>query len=911
MKSLRTHFRFAASAGVALTALLHVACGDGFTAPNRSGAQLAAESLNSPGASDAPETIFLAPLGPRKHPRGVLDTTLSPSVSICRLDGETCSADTLARFTFDSAATSRTGVKKDSATRVSLAERAYVLQWNLKAIPPNPNIAYRITVALGDTVAGFTDVKIVSEQYSPAPTDTAQFALVSARNVLTVRFQIFVPPVTLTVISEAGVHGDLNAQTYSVRRGDRVAYSFAADSGYQHVLVTVDQNPVPRRGRVLMDESHVLVASADRDASVLPGDEWILRDSRTLLRSRDKVRLARQLLSRLDELKDTANLAERLHRVELSVLQRPADANEMRALDDALTGQTLDAGSGVGSAGSAGAGGGGGGIATTMLVPMGRVAAPVVRPVASVSSPTGMQTEPVTIAYVNGILTTPLGALFAAHQVARIAHAARWDANVPFEVKLMYNRSAMADETSAEDRCILDIGIKGDWLGLNSLPGEVARCLDTTEPRALSMLADFLEVGSQFSNVLKRSISTRPKDVDSIAALTQNIRGSGQHVVFVMHSQGNMMVQQALSLLVLRGQYAQSRDTTCVGGVALAAPTSSAWPITARHLTGLVVNGDIILALGHNNFTRVRTPMSDSAAQVLSGSVLSKISGLASASAIRWGMRLHGAVDSYLTPPVMQDRVERAIVAAYRSCALGQVRVSPQTLELRTGDTGRLSATFVDLTGEPLDGKRGLAWRADSYSDWQRAVQLSADGVANARYVGGTSVTAVTRSVWAAAGVTVSPATLAVTVTEKLFAQWMTLFISTSEMVPIPTFEVPSVGWDGGPCTEKATFMSNGRTGTFSKQCMGEYNALADPFPGAGRYQASFFETGATASVFTVGNSDPSLHGTIGGPEPTLDLLPGPKPIDRVVMTAEDAAGHLLARGVACVRGCKGWPPDR
>nr|MDQ2668935.1 hypothetical protein [Gemmatimonadota bacterium] len=501
-------------------------CRDTPTAPGSTSSIIASESINSAGDSGSPETIFLAPLGPRHHPRGILDTTLAPSVSICRLDGDECSAGIMARF--------RSGNDADSTTRILVDQQAYSFSWNTRSITADTTIAYRITATLGDTTIGFTDFKMVDDGYLPPALDTARYAFVSARNVLRVRFQIFLPPVTLTVISEPGVTGDLVSQTYTVRRGDRVVYNFAADSGYRNLLVTLDQNPIAKRGRVLMNQSHVLVVSADREAAVAPSDEWILRDARALLQAADKPRSAQRLLTKLEGMTDTTGILERLRRVELTILQRPSDAAALPQLDAALTGHVLEAGSGTGDfepgSGGGGGGGGGGGIATTVLVPLKSTDAPT----GTLAAARTTAPETVTIAYVNGILTTPLGALFAAHHVALIARGAHWGAAVPYEVKLMYNRSAMANETSAEDRCVLELGIKGDWLGLNSLPGEVARCLGSTEPRALAILTDFLEVGTQYSNVLKRAISTRPLDVDSIATFTSRLRDSGHHVVFVM-----------------------------------------------------------------------------------------------------------------------------------------------------------------------------------------------------------------------------------------------------------------------------------------------------------------------------------------------------------------------------------------
>ena len=907
----RTLIRATFAIVVVLSAGAQHGCSDTPTAPAPRSHSQASDAINAPGDDGAPETIFLAPLGPRRHPHGVLDTTLAPSVAICVLTGDDCRAtDTLAHFVYDATA--------DSTHRIELTERAYHARWQVKNLQADPAVAYRVVVTLGDTTAGFTDFKLVAPGYQPAPEDTARFAFIADRNWLDIRFQIFVPPVTLTVISEPGVHGDLTSQTYSYRRGDRAQYNFDADSGYRHLLVTLDQKPIPGHGRITMDDSYVLIASADRDTGVAAGDEWILRDARALLRSNDKIASAQNLLDKLDAMQDTTNMMERLRRVEMTLLQRDADEMAMPVLDAALAGHSFDAGSGTGSGedvpGGGGGGGGGGDVtASALLVPLGVSAQPRLTPSATIMSQSAPSqaaggAEPVTIAYVNGILTTPLGALFAAHHIAVAAREAHWYANVPFDVKLLYNRSAMASESTTEDRCVLELGIKGDWLGINSLPDEVARCINTTRPRALALLADYAEVSQQFSSVLDRSLIARPADVDTIAAVTTRLREAGRHVVFVMHSQGNLVVQQALTLLAHQGKYSQARDTTCVGGVALASPTSEAWPISARHLNGLVVDGDAILLLGHNKFPRVHTPLSDSAANDMSGSIRARIVSIATAARLRWGVRLHGIIESYLMQPPMRGRIQDAIISSYKGCALGRIAIAPSETRLHTGETGTLSATLLDMTGYPLDGRRGLTWRADSQSDWQRAVLVSPDGVATAKYVGGTTASAVTRNVVGTTGVTVDPAALHVSAAETLSAKWAFVWPpSLGDQYPIPDFIVPSTDWDGGSCAEYTVLKSNGREGTASKQCTADYRVTVGEFAGADKYVGTFFQKHATASLFSVSARTGSLHGSITGPTANVDLLPGPVLFDRIGVTALDAAGHLLATGNACVHGCIGW----
>ena len=77
------------------------------------------------------------------------------------------------------------------------------------------------------------------------------------------------------------------------------------------------------------------------------------------------------------------------------------------------------------------------------------------------------------------------------------------------------------------------------------------------------------------------------------------------------------------------------------------------------------------------------------------------------------------------------------------------------------------------------------------------------------------------------------------------------------------------------------------------------------------RWQDATFYRAAensTAPKFSVSSANGALRGVVTGPAANFDLLPGPILIDRIGVTAFDAAGHLLASGSVCVHGCIGWP---
>lgn len=903
--------RLALIATVAVLAA-EAACRDTPTAPTAHNVNVS-PAVDAPGDSDALEISFLAPLGPRRPPKGDLDTTLAPTVTICRLNGDSCTADTLAHFTSDPGAT--------TDQRVQLTDRAYVATWDLSAIPTDTSTAYRIVVALGDTTVGYADVRVVPAGYRPPASDTARFAFLTPRHALSIQFQIFMPPQLLTVFAEPGVHGSLVTGSSVHRHGERLSYQFEADSGYTNVLVTVDQEYLPRRGKVTMNRAHVLVASADREASVAHGDEWMVLEGRALLRSARPVLAAQQFLDDIGATPDTINLATRLARVEQILLQ--ANPAALRALDLALVGHSFSAGSGLGVAAPVVVptpGGGGGMVAENVL--LGPAAAPRLVPARSVGIMTRSRYEPLTIAYVNGVLTSPYGALFNADAVARMARASTWSVEVPFEVRLIYNSTATSDGTDPNDRCVIELARNSQGLGINMLPQYLTECEKRTSPTTnvsdiLAKLADFAEAGIQLSNIITGLPLPHPADADSVAAITARWMAAGRHVVFVPHSQGNLMVQQGINILSRKGHYHPATDTTCIGAVPLAAPTSDNWPISSRHLTGIVAAHDAILALGSNHFPQVHTPLGDSAdSQLGQWRRLSQVRGLAGALTIRWAVRIHELTGGYLEPEPIRTRIQEALVHSYKSCALGEIAVTPQRMVLPTGASRTFSSKLLDLNADPLDGSRVITWNGDSGDDLQRAVSVLPDGRVRALYVGGTAARASTSTVTSTVAVEVEPAPLPVVVAESLSARWAPISGTGASAAPgipsgpAPTYSEMPAPWNGDNCMVRQEItLEQGQLGRVSKVCTASYRVTAEPVPNATRYEANFFELNHTNRLFSLAASTPVLRGEISGPPDSLiGDIPGPTLLDRVNVTAWDGAGHLLSSGSACAHGCAGWP---
>jgi hypothetical protein len=134
------------------------------------------------------------------------------------------------------------------------------------------------------------------------------------------------------------------------------------------------------------------------------------------------------------------------------------------------------------------------------------------------------------------------------------------------------------------------------------------------------------------------------------------------------------MVQQTVNILDANHKW--TRDSRCVGAVSLAAPMSTNWPLeTGSDLLGVAVKGDMILWLGMNHFAQTETALSRQAEAVIAGfERLIPLIGpgprvSAKLAQLKWGIRLHGAVASYMqqaeTRQVIRSGIQKM---ASRTC---------------------------------------------------------------------------------------------------------------------------------------------------------------------------------------------------------------------------------------------------
>lgn len=860
--------------------------------------------------------VFLPPLGdPAAVARSIVssDTSRVPTLTLCRLDGAACGTDTLARFTADSTA--------PDSLRLHTRARTYLARVHLALLGGTPRSVYRAVVSVGDTIAASADFAIASSTTGTPRNDTSTVTVIAPRaHTIVIGFIVLAPPRTLSVKLGDGVGGSPPSGERKIASGTSVPYRFAPDSGYTNVRVTIDGIYAPPAGVIRMDRDHTVLATADPQISVDPRDAGLLRAARAVLRAADKPAAAQRLLDSLAAITDTTDIDARLERVELAAADPTLDASDIAAIDRALSGHIFLVGDGAGIPDTLPPptpppGGGGPIILFDRHAPL-TTGAPRAATETDGWLNGGGNEEPMVIGYVNGILTTPLRALFASNHLMRLALGAQWRASVPFRVRLAYNSSADRgrEKPTPEQRCAAALAELEKRMGLLTQPLFFARCagihLRSSASRSaqaiLNVAADAAEAAYQYGSVLAAAPPLLA-DTRRVADSLQVWRALGAHVVMVGHSQGNMMIQEGVRTLDGRGLFHPASDSTCIGAVSLAAPVSTGWPLSDRHIRGLVGRGDPILALRTNHFPRIATRVADSldraASRALAERDFIEVIRLRATAPFH----LHDVVNGYLRDAVMRDHVQRALVESYWSCAVGTVRVVPQQVHLRPGDRTTLRAALIAGDGAPLDGVRGITWRGESDSDWQRAVTVSPGGTARARYVGGTSVTASTRTRAGMGGVVVDARRIAVAAEERLTYYWTSLGPAVPDMHSTgPASTLPGGPWNGTTCASRTVV----ETTLYAQVCTAAYDIRVESVPGAALYEATVFPLHETGRGAPVRSSTPYLHTESSGPAPTHgDAGPPPALLDRIAVNAYDAAGHLLASGETCVHGCAGWPP--
>ena len=648
---------------------------------------------------------FLPPLATHSVGTETQNVRLDPVVEICEVVDSTCAERVTARFT------TRTGPGSETIRMSEAQGGQYVVNWHTGRFALKNGAIYRIRVLGNEQELGSVDIIVTSQDTqswpeSPVPVVNGQTLPIKFRVEATTS-QPVGDSILLKVVHGPGVTALWTAGESVFRAGTKVKYAFDAAPGYGNVRVMLDGEYVDPRGTLTMDRAHLLIATADVTVTTPPGREDLLRSARAILTSSDPAAAYQSHLNAVTRLFNEVGdeqASRQLAIIEFLAYDPVQDAAALARVDAALAGREFY----LSHAPS---------LAPTLQSST--------RSFDVVQNSVG---TPSSAYYVNGVLNGFAQAQSSTHVLASLAREA--NASTVTGVRLLYNRTDSAQMTPLELRmtmCLQDLARAEPFIGDLSMNFRYLRCLGDYAQHFGSNF-DLVESARQVLQLTNRTSFASEADAQNFARILAGEMERGRNIILVPHSQGNLMVQQAVN--ILDANYKSTRDSRCVGAVSLAAPMSTNWPLeTASDLYGVAVKGDMILWLGMNHFPQTETALSRQAEAEIAGfeGLIPLIGPGPKVSAklaqLKWGIRLHGAVASYMQQAETRQVIRSAIPRmANRNCSAG---VRLEAGWLADDGSGRYCGGSATILLRPENG----GWNVQHY---QSLDQLLFSGAAAA-----------------------------------------------------------------------------------------------------------------------------------------------------------------------------------
>ena len=661
------------------------ACSDPIAGPSRK----PRSDITSP-APAAEQVVFLPPLGTGGMPSGASDVSRQVVLEVCVRADTACVGAAIARI--DTAA----GLRVVGDAQVAEAGRAtYEAVWRVPRAMGESGASLRLRVIVDGSELGHLDLRVRGTRDGSDSVWSPNGRMVSPDAALPIRFWIQRPPRRFTVLVGPGVRGDPGASDSLWTYGTRVPYAFAAAAGYENVLVRLDGMPATQTGVVVTDTEHVLTVTADRHVVLGSAALPLYALARAVLTSADPVGAYQAYLDMASAYVGSSGRgAEESLRdvrdVEFLAFDPIRDSAALRRVDGALAGHVFTTDSAVSGVGSA---------ASERMRPRGAVRG------LEVAGPADT-TERTVFLYVNGIATPqfgPEGAL-----ATRVALRGVVD-EIPlfldprrFDVKLFYNRTYSEQLPTLEQQRSHCVSLFAPrfafgYLGANSFAPFMAACMaDQTYRRFADH--DLLECIRQMWSILANTDGAEA-DAIALASRIQEFRAAGSHVVLVPHSQGNLMANQAIHRLhAITKEFDPGRDSTCIGLVSLASPTSHRWELGDHFIAPIVVRGDVVPTID-NEWSPIDTDLSHELLDHPSIESIFKPTGII----------LHQVLDSYFLQPQSRAAIRSGLENVYHACAVSSLTIRPISVTLSVGGAATLTVAALNAFGDTLGG-RDVAW---------------------------------------------------------------------------------------------------------------------------------------------------------------------------------------------------------
>jgi hypothetical protein len=373
----------------------------------------------------------------------------------------------------------------------------------------------------------------------------------------------------LRVITYGGVRGSPvpadSALVIAYPVNEPVEYSYDAAAGHVDLAVVVDDTAKGPTATLVMDRDHKIEVAADFDHANDPEVLALRTRFNALLRDGNKVEAFRQHLewfanSRSSAVRDPDSVAFKLAVARILEFDYGEHGALVLGFDDALRGHafTLSPGTGPKT------------VTVWSAFDNEMAGASKLQPQFNTSAAAPSPVPPAVVVFVNGIRTPVEDGEQMLIAVADLATAEPGLAGVP--ASLFWNRTVDA-QVDAYARGLGCAGRYAWWDEIKKrLTNDVqySRCRNKVFVRRL-FEDDIAESMREFMNVVLRVPFKTPEDVPLLAQFTVDQHELGMHTIFAVHSQGNLILSQALPLIPGIRQSRQAKSK-CNAAVSLASP---------------------------------------------------------------------------------------------------------------------------------------------------------------------------------------------------------------------------------------------------------------------------------------------------------------------------------------------------
>ncbi|MEO5817408.1 MAG: hypothetical protein ABIT20_19220 [Gemmatimonadaceae bacterium] len=511
-----------------------------------------------------------------------------------------------------------------------------------------------------------------------------------------------IPAAVISVIVDSTLTGSLVHDT-AAYVGDAIAYAYTPRQGYTNVQVRIDGVAAPASGSLSADSvHHLLIATADRVVTVSHDLDGLLATARSVLTAADVPAAYQQWIDAVDShvqgAVDVQQALREIDDVEYLAFGDVKDVDELARVDEALAGQTFHVGpeapviSAARIPSATGFLQSGGRSSLTMSAPA--------RPLSSLIQAQGDTIESTTFVYINGMVTPGGGAARTAATLRQMIGTVNGLNSPRIFHQLIYNRNFAANPPTPDwrlNRCTFILGAKltSGKMGGNSWPGQMSLCMKDSTYRHWTD-QDIMECLRQVIGILANTDAPEA-DAIKLGSFIQGERTAGRHVIVMAHSQGNLMTNQALHHIALNP--VPGLDSTCIGVVSMASPTSARWDISDHNLAKIVVDGDqvpMIANLWPKTSTVLSRSVQDTAQQ-------RGYFGGGAYYLLKEGFTtLHSVDDSYLKYET-RTQVMNGIMSTYAACTVSII--TAPSVKIEASKVFQLDLSFFNTFGDFLSRK--------------------------------------------------------------------------------------------------------------------------------------------------------------------------------------------------------------